>query len=429
MGEDSKSGKGSVSGRGSRGRKRSPRHRGRLPYSPSAGDGVIVNGYSEEWQRKGFPWVYRDEVLGRTGSMVPGRVVQIRNRKGEILGTGIWDDSGKIEVRRFRHDEGPIDSELLGLRLKAALDARPMPELTTAWRWIHGENDLLPGVRIDVWDRHLSISLDSDSLGCLLEPLIAELTRLREVDGVWLTTRGVDSGSGRKLSQGQIWGSPHSGEVEVMERGTRIQVYLGEGQDTGLFCDMRELRTWLESHWTGRRVLNTFAHTGMFSVVAAQHGAAEVISVDLSQRYMDRALHNFRLNGLLAEPHSFLVEDSFKVLDRYRRKGDFFDLVIADPPTLSHSPDGDWFSKGGFPRLVQACSAVTRSGGWMVFASNQGSVSPKDFQRAIQQGARKAGCQLRIIHQGSPPLDFPAALDFPESRYLKVWVLQLDRQR
>jgi 23S rRNA G2069 N7-methylase RlmK/C1962 C5-methylase RlmI len=103
-------------------------------------------------------------------------------------------------------------------------------------------------------------------------------------------------------------------------------------------------------------------------------------------------------------------------------------MVIADPPSFSRGPDGDWAGKGGLPRLVQACATVTRNGGWLVVASNQGKVTPKDFHRAVQQGARKADCQLRIIHQGSPPIDFPAALDFPESRYLKVWVLHLERQ-
>ena len=166
----------------------------------------------------------------------------------------------------------------------------------------------------------------------------------------------------------------------------------------------------------------------MFSVVAARHGAKEVVSVDLSPRYLERARLNFELNDLPLDAHSFIAEDTLKVLDRYRRKNEQFDLVIADPPSFSHGPDGDWSGKGGLARLIQSCAAVTRTGGWLCVASNQGSVTPKDFHRAIQAGGRKGGCQLRIVHQGSPPLDFPAALDFPESRYLKVWVLHVGRE-
>ena len=30
------------------------------------------------------------------------------------------------------------------------------------------------------------------------------------------------------------------------------------------YTDMREVRAWLEPHWAGRRVLNTFAYTVHF---------------------------------------------------------------------------------------------------------------------------------------------------------------------
>jgi 23S rRNA (cytosine1962-C5)-methyltransferase len=408
-------------------RVKSRKHRGRMPYSPSAGDGVIVNGYSEEWLKKGFPWVYRDEVMGRTGAMVAGRVVEIRSRGGEVLGAGLWEDEGKIEVRRFRTDGGPIDAELIGRRLQGALDARKLPPQTTAWRWVHGENDGLPGIRVDVWGSHLSISLDSPSLKTVLEPLIGELCKRWEVDAIWLSTRGVDASSHQKHGFGQIWGPAHSGQVEVLERGIRARVELGQGHDTGLFCDMRELRAWLEPHWRGQSVLNTFAHTGMFSVAAAVHGASRVVSVDLSSRYLEWARANFEMNSVDSAEHEFLAEDSFKALDRFRRKKELFDVVIADPPSFSRGPEGDWSSKGGLPRLVQACVSVVRDRGWLVMASNQGSMSPKDFHRAVQTGGRRAGCTLRILHQGSPPIDFPAALNFPESRYLKVWVMDVER--
>ena len=57
---------------------------------------MVVNGYSEEWLTKGFNWVYREEVLGQTGALVSGQVVDIRSRAGKTLGTGVWDQAGKI---------------------------------------------------------------------------------------------------------------------------------------------------------------------------------------------------------------------------------------------------------------------------------------------------------------------------------------------
>ena len=106
-----------------------------MNHDSTAGDGIVVNGYSERWLRRGFPWVYSDEVVGRTGELAPGQVVSIRSRSGGILGTGIWDRS-RVEVRRFRPDSGPIDAQLLHKRIAAARARRPLPPNTTAWRWI-----------------------------------------------------------------------------------------------------------------------------------------------------------------------------------------------------------------------------------------------------------------------------------------------------
>ena len=118
-----------------------------------------------------------------------------------------------------------------------------------------------------------------------------------------------------------------------------------------------------------------------------------------------------------------LAEDSLAALDRLRRKGERFDLVIADPPSFSHGPRGDWSVTQDLGRLVAACCRVLGDRGWLLVASNHGGLSPKDFGRMVLQGSQKAEVPLRLLHEGSTPLDFPAALSFPESRYLKCWVL------
>ena len=396
-----------------------------MQRDPNAGDGVVVNGYSERWLRRGFPWVYRDEVVGRTGAFTPGHVVSIRSRSGAVLGTGVWDDA-HVEVRRFRTDAGPIDGQLLHKRIAAARDRRPLPRETTAWRWVHGENDDLPGVRADVWGDQIGLCFDSPSLVPLLEPMLqAFADNALDLKAVWLSYRIPDGEEHRfeNLPSGLVWGESDRTPVEVLERGVKVAVEPWLGHDVGLYCDMRELRTWMEPHWRRKRVLNTFAHTGMFSVVAARHKASEVVSVDLSERYLDRARENFRLNGIDPSRHVFDSRDTFKVLDAHRRKGTTFDVVIADPPSFSHSKDGRWSAKRDFPRLVAASLRVLSPGGWLIVASNQGKVSPKEFLQQIQQGSHKAGRPLRLLHEASTPVDFPAALDHPESRYLKAWVL------
>ncbi len=382
----------------------------------------MVNSYSAKWLGRGFCWVYQDEVVGRTGALKPGQVVSIVTRDGQDLGTGIWDE-GRIEVRRLRETRGPIDGAFISERVATALARRHVGPDTTAWRWIHGENDDLPGVRVDIWGPHLSMLLDSRSLEGLIDPLVDALTSQREVQSIHLGWRGRSDEPGLE-SFGCIWGNPPTGPVEVTELGLRYLVDPHRGLDAGLYPDMRGVRKWLQGHWRGRRVLNTFAYTGAFSVAAAAHGASEVVTVDLSAPAVQRAQANFNLNHLERDAHQFWTEDVFKALDRLRRKKELFDLVIADPPSFSHGPDGAWQVSRDMPRLVAACLRVLRPHGWLLVACNQGSVSPKEFQKMVQAGAGKAERRVRTVHQGCPPHDYPAALHFPESRYLKAWVLE-----
>ena len=218
--------------------------------------------------------------------------------------------------------------------------------------------------------------------------------------------------------EGQIW-EPDYSNIDT-DQGSLYQW----GLDAGLYPDMRELRRWLSPYWKGRAVLNTFAYTGAFSVAAAMGGASRVETVDLAAPAIERAKKNFAMNGLDVEDHGFWVEDTFKALDRFRRKGVSFDLVILDPPSFAHGPNGVWSVERELARLVASSLRVLKPGGWILVATNQGSISPKEFQKLIKAGSAKAGRNLRLIHQGSHSHDFPAALAFPESRYLKAWVLE-----
>ena len=314
--------------------------RGELPFQPDAGDAVMVNAYSEKWLRRGFCWVYKDEVVGRTGTLQPGQVVSIVSREGKDLGTGVWD-SGKVEVRRLRESRGPIDAAFISELVARARARRSLGPDTTAWRWIHGENDDFPGVRVDVWAGHLSILLDSRSLEGLIDPLVDALTAQMEVRSIHLGWRPRQDDE-QPEAYGCIWGAPPETSVTVSELGLQYLVEPSKGLDAGLYPDMRGVRRWLQSHWRERRVLNTFAYTGAFSVAAAAHGATEVVTVDLSAIAVQRARDNFELNNLPVSDHQFLAEDTFKALDRFRRRGETFDLVVADPPSFSHGPEGVW---------------------------------------------------------------------------------------
>ena len=382
---------------------------GGVRFPPEVRDGVSVNGYSSEWLGKGFDWVYPDEIVARKGNTTPGSVVTILNSNGKIVGTGIASD-GKVAVRRFRTDSGALDQQFVSKRVEEAKARRRLDADTTAWRWIHGENDGLPGIRVDVWGECLTVVIDHPSLQSLVPMLVDALVAQADVSVVWQNERPQHDDERSGPAAGTLlYGHPSDAEIQVLEMGLRFVVRPEWGLDAGLYPDMRELRRWLSPYWRGRAVLNTFAYTGAFSVAAAMGGASRVETVDLAAPAIERAKKNFAMNGLDVEDHGFWVEDTFKALDRFRRKGVSFDLVILDPPSFAHGPNGVWSVERELARLVASSLRVLKPGGWILVATNQGSISPKEFQKLIKAGSAKAGRNLRLIHQGSHSHDFPAA--------------------
>lgn len=392
-------------------------------------DALVVNAYSAGWLRKGFPWVYPKEV--RRGLGPPGSVRRVVDESGAVLGTAICDD-GWLAARVYRHDGGPLDAAWMTGVLDRArrLRDRVVPERTTGFRLVNGENDDLPGIRLDWWSHHAVIALDAPACARLVDLVCDWLDRELQPRGVALCYRREprDARDWDRVTPrpGLVRGHAPTGPVRVLERGLAFDVDPMDGPDVGLYADMREVRAWLEPMWGGASVLNTFAYTGAFSVAAAYNGASEVVTVDLSGKVLERAMANFRANDLDPEQFEFEEADTFKALDRLRRTGRSFDRVILDPPAFSHSDAGVWSAARDYPRLVAGACRVLAPGGFLVAASNQGEVTPRSFDGFIADGVRKAGRRARLIHRGGQAADFPAAVEFPEGRYLKVGIYEVD---
>jgi 23S rRNA (cytosine1962-C5)-methyltransferase len=394
-----------------------------------------VNGHSDRWLAQGFPWVYPNEVDGPPVREVAE--VTLLGPSGAARGRAITD-TGWIAARVLRADGGPLDLAWMRGVIGAARRRRAgvVGGDTTGWRLIHGENDGLPGVRVDCWGRARVVILDTLSMARVVPLLVEALVEEGDVDAIWQCfrpdPRDEAAAAGARPSPTRLWAAPGQPpasaevEIEVREDGMRMGARPFDGPDVGLYADMREVRRWLAPRWAGCRVLNTFCYTGAFSVSAALHGAAEVLSVDLSRPNLDRAIGNFVRNGLDPARYGFEAEDTFKVLDRCRRTGVRFDRVILDPPSFSHGPSGSWSARQDMPRLVAAATAVLAPGGWLLVASNQGQVAPREFRGQVAQGFARAGrSAVELCWHGAAP-DYPAAVTFPEGHYLKVGVWAVD---
>lgn len=126
-------------------------------------------------------------------------------------------------------------------------------------------------------------------------------------------------------------------EFVVSEGGLRFLVNLTDYTDTGLFLDHRAARSIIRDMSDGKRVLNLFAYTGAFSVYAAAGNAAQVVTVDWSNTYVEWAKRNLKLNAFVNDKkYRFARADARDYVTTL--PGDVeFDLIICDPPTFSNS--------------------------------------------------------------------------------------------
>jgi 23S rRNA (cytosine1962-C5)-methyltransferase len=195
--------------------------------------------------------------------------------------------------------------------------------------------------------------------------------------------------------------------TEIRENGVRYGLDFSAGYSAGLFLDQRANRAFVRKTPPGR-LLNTFAYTCSFSVVAALAGG-ETMSIDLSRKSLDRGRANFVLNGLdPAASHRFLADDVLEVLPRLARRGEKFDAIILDPPTFSRGNKGRrWQVEQHFEELVLAAMELATPSARILMSTNCTKVQIADMER-IGRFALKFHRRAGDFHREPAMPDFPA---------------------
>jgi 23S rRNA (cytosine1962-C5)-methyltransferase len=363
---------------------------------------------------RGHPWVYRDHVPARFAAP-DGAAVRIR--AGRFEAWALWDRRSPIALRVVGAE--PPDAAWVEARVRDswALRAplRERSQRTSAYRWIFGEGDGLPGVVVDLYGRFAVVAVYADGLEVLVPWVLAALRRTTDLHGI------VRRGRGRAVPS-VVWGRAPPRELIVEQEGLRLRADLLHGQKTGLFLDQRENRRTLERLAAGRRVLDLFAYSGGFALAALRGGAAQATLVDAAPGALADAAANLALNGFDPEAHAFENADVFAWLARARAEQRRFDLVIADPPSFARSRGQHDRALAAYARLHAAALAVTEPGGWYAAASCTAQVSPEQLKDTLAEGARRAGRRLQIVHEAGHALDHPVLPGHPEGRYLKLVV-------
>ena len=366
------------------------------------------------------PWFYRKMIQKPETALAAGSAVTVRDRDGKLVGTGFYNPRAELALRMFA--DGAVDDVhrhfVQALRSAVLLreETLNLPKITDAYRLIHAEGDGCPGLVLD-------------KLGFAFVAQVASLGMLQQLEplGQWLLERYP--GSRLVLLQDKDWAEregmeklPRAAPVAttVREHGLFYAVQAGTGHKTGFFADQRDNRWLVRNLAKGRAVLDLCCNSGGFAMNAAMGGATKVLAADLDEAMVAQCKHNAAHNKVtLSTVHG----DAFDLL-REAQLG-AHDLIVLDPPKWVHHKDE---LEAGLQRYFDlnrlGIEKVARSG-IVVTCSCSGSVSEDAFLRMLRDAAAAAGRDARVLYLRGAGADHPMALECPETRYLKVAVLQV----
>lgn len=365
---------------------------------------------------KGHPWVWKGSFRERPE---PGTPLLLTDKHGKVAAFALADQGDIIARVLGKSPDRIPDLIRRRIHLAKSIRSRILPPNTNAYRLVNGPGDDLPGLVVDRYGPLAVLRL----YGKCWDPWIDSiLDALESVDGIEQIYRrfGVRRVDGKKGGEALSGGEPPESLI-VSEYGLKFIVRPRSGQKTGLFLDQREHRRFLGERSKGLRVANLFAYTGGFSVYAAAGGAKSVCTVDIAAQAIDDAKINFKLNGLDPNRHSFEVADAFKW-----QSDNTLDLLICDPPSLSHGRKSDKRSADAYRDLAMTCGKMLPKGGLLATASCTARLSRERWERMVIQGLSKTGRWSWLWRADEPP-DHPVGMAHPEGRYLKFSLLARTR--
>ena len=378
--------------------------------------------------RSGAPWIFANEIAidARTKSLSPGALVNVEGDDGFKFGTGYYNANSLIAVRLF---EAPPDAEInagfFAVRIRRALALRDALFEQPFYRLVHAEGDRLPGLAIDRFGEILSMQITTAGMETLSEPLLAAIDEVLAPETVVLRSDAPGRAHEGLPSSVRVAKGDLAVPIALEENGTRYFADLLGGQKTGWYFDQCDNRALVARLARGRTVLDVFCHTGGFALVAARGGAREVYGIDSSSPALSLAEEAAAANGVAATCR-FLKSDAIEELERLATAGEFFDVVVCDPPPFVRSRKDLEAGARAYRKLARLAARVTSPGGFCLLASCSHNISAERFESECATGIARAGRRAALIRDAGAGPDHPVHPALPESAYLKTLVYAIE---
>lgn len=409
---------------------------------------VFLKKGEENELQQGFPWVFDNEidflkVMQKSGvtkfsldtaPVKDGDVVEVYANAGGFLGTGIINRKSKITVRIIGKEYADKIMEnpeaYYEQKIKDAFELRKLYfNKEDSYRLIYGEADLIPGLIVERFCASdgkvfLVIQFLSLSAEVFRKEIVNALVKIIKPEGIYeRDDASVREKEGLLQQTGWIYGSGTE-KITIKENGILLEVDIKSGQKTGYFLDQKFNRKSVAALSKGKRVLDTFTHTGAFGLNCFSQGAKEVTCVDLSEEAIETVNKNIMLNNA-GNKVKAVCADVFDLLKQYEEQGEKFDLIILDPPAFTKSAKNIQKAYGGYKEINLRAMRLLNKNGILATCSCSYFFDESHFYGMIMNAAKDSKKHIQILQKSGASPDHPVLSGYPKSDYLKCAVCRV----
>ena len=378
----------------------------------------------------GHPWVYGNEVLRLSSPAADGDLVQVKDHRQRLLGTGFYNSKSKINVRLLAPDRVIPNEAFFEERIRAALAVRQrhLPN-ATSFRVVNAESDFLSGLIVDKYEDVLVVQISALGMELRKAHIITALQTIFSPRAIMersdVASRKFE---GLTESNGMLFGE-QNGPVAVNLNGLKFETDLVGGHKTGMYLDQQANYQAVSAFAKGGQVLDCFSFLGGFGLHAACAGAAHVHLLDQSADAIAASERNAKSNGLdkICSSETVNVFDWLKLntaVKPHERVIPRFDLIILDPPSFTRNRASVPDALRGYKEIHLRALKLLKPGGTLATFCCSHHVSTELFQDSLLSAAYDTRHLLRRVATYAQSPDHPIIPMIPETEYLKGFAFE-----
>ncbi len=372
----------------------------------------------------GHDWVYGTEVAAVKGEPQDGGTVTLKDKRGRILGSAIYNSHSQIVARRFCRQKQQLDDDFFQRRISQALNYRLDHGYreAEALRVVWSESDGLPGLIIDRYGKTVVLQTLTLAMDLALPQITRAIQAVLEPEVIIARNDApIRRAEGMELGVSVLLGEAPE-HVGVTINGIEFLIAPMGGQKTGFYLDQVMSYPSVAAFAAGKRVLDCFANQGAFALHCARAGATTVRAVEISADCVAGIARSAEKNDLNVES---VQANVFDYLNELRNGEERFDLIVLDPPSFTKSKGKHADALRGYKEIHLRALSLLNPGGMIATFSCSHHVSARDLRGVIVDASVDARRFVRIIDSFSQAPDHPVLPHIPETEYLHGYLLEL----